>query len=64
MNVKLQHVIRAITGGERDSQKLARLRDRRIKADGRPLPSRYRVSGDDALVTWVAQFQHVIFGSF
>ena len=45
MNVKLQHVIRditgktgldiieAIVGGERDPQKLARLRDRRIKAD-------------------------------
>ena len=45
MNVKLQHVIRditgktgmdiigAIAGGERDPRKLARLRDRRIKAD-------------------------------
>ena len=45
MNVKLHHVIRDITGktgmdimeamvgGERDSRKLARLRDRRIKAD-------------------------------
>ena len=45
MNVKLQHVIRditgktgmdiieAIVGGEQDPQKLARLRDRRIKAD-------------------------------
>lgn len=45
MNVKLQHVIRDITGktgmdileanvgGERDPRKLARLRDRRIKAD-------------------------------
>ena len=45
MNVKLQHVIsditgktgmdimEAIVGGERDPQKLARLRDRRIKAD-------------------------------
>ena len=46
MNVKLQHVIRDITGktgmaiveaivnGERDPRKLARLRDPRIKADG------------------------------
>ena len=46
MNVKLQHVIRditgktgmdiieAIVGGERDPRTLARLRDRRIKADG------------------------------
>ena len=45
MNLKLQHVIRditgqtgmaiieAIAGGERDPRKLARLRDRRIKAD-------------------------------
>ena len=45
MNVKLQHIIRditgktgmdiieAIVGGERDPRKLARLRDRRIKAD-------------------------------
>ena len=45
MNVKLHHVIRdikgktgmdimeAMVGGERDSRKLARLRDRRIKAD-------------------------------
>ena len=45
LNVKLQHVIRditgktgmdiieAIVGGEQDPQKLARLRDRRIKAD-------------------------------
>ena len=43
MNVKVQHVIRditgmdimeAIAGGERDPRKLARLRDPRIKADG------------------------------
>ncbi len=58
MNVKLQHVIRDITGktgmdiiaaivsGERDPRKLARLRDRRIKADeatiAKPLQGHWR----------------------
>ena len=58
MNVKLQHVIRDITGktgmdiiaaivsGERDPRKLAQLRDRRIKADeatiAKPLQGHWR----------------------
>ena len=57
MNVKLQHVISDVTGktgtqiieaivkGERDPGKLAQLRDRRTRADRRPLPSRCRDTG-------------------
>ncbi len=47
-----QLIVRAIVGGERDPQKLAKLRDRRIQASPEEVAKSRRATGDRSCCSW------------